>query len=344
MLSAVNADLVASVVVPTRDRASLLPDCLRSLSLQTARIPFEVIVVDNGSRDDTARVVEGLAQRDGRFRLVREPTPGLSRAKNAGIGSAGGRYCLFVDDDMTVSPGWIAALAETLDRRGGRPTLVGGPILPVPFELGGWPDWLGDPEGDLPCLYRGDEERVLLEGESLWGGNMAAERDLFDQIGRFDEDIGHIALERGTYEDLELVERIHRHGGVVVYQPQAIAYHRTAPAFVTPRHVLAVAFNRGANDFLRSETGAYYERALRVPRDAIRATLALAVLLPALAVSSLTFRLSHAARTFGLARRYAWGAGWCLSAATTRGTASSKAAVRRMTLLVRRVALALTPR
>ena len=98
-----------SVVVSTRNRASLLPDCLRSLATQRSELAFEVVVVDNGSNDATPEVVRDWIRRDERFRLVEEPTVGLSHAKNAGLRNARGQLVLFTDDDVVVPDGWIAA-------------------------------------------------------------------------------------------------------------------------------------------------------------------------------------------------------------------------------------------
>src|SRR4051794_32644148 len=78
-----------SVVVCTRDRQSYLRKCLAALERQSLpRRRFEVIVVDNGSTDDTRSVAEASSKRHPNFRYIEEPRAGLSIARNAGIAAS----------------------------------------------------------------------------------------------------------------------------------------------------------------------------------------------------------------------------------------------------------------
>ncbi len=97
----------ASVVVCTRNRAAILPAALESLARQKSKRVFEVIVVNNGSDDETAEVIAEWCRRDSRFRMVDEPNPGLSRAKNLGVHEARGDVVLFTDDDVLAEPEWL---------------------------------------------------------------------------------------------------------------------------------------------------------------------------------------------------------------------------------------------
>src|SRR5213596_676102 len=98
-----------SVIMSTRNRAHYLPDALRTLAAQDCEAPFEVVVIDNASTDNTPAVLTEWCRTDSRFRTVREPCPGLSRGKNAGIRVARAPLLLFTDDDMRVEPHWIRA-------------------------------------------------------------------------------------------------------------------------------------------------------------------------------------------------------------------------------------------
>ena len=91
-----------SVVIPTRDRSRLLALTLRSVRWQRG-VDLEVLVVDDGSTDDTAEVVAAIA--DPRIRLVRQPVAqGVSAARNRGIAEAGGTWVAFLDDDDLWAP------------------------------------------------------------------------------------------------------------------------------------------------------------------------------------------------------------------------------------------------
>lgn len=106
----VEAGLEASVIVCTRNRAASLQEMLTSLT--TMDVPegarWEVIVVDNGSTDHTASVVEAFVGKLPIRRIV-EPTAGLSNARNCGVHAASGRYILWTDDDVSVGSNWLSA-------------------------------------------------------------------------------------------------------------------------------------------------------------------------------------------------------------------------------------------
>jgi CDP-glycerol glycerophosphotransferase len=106
-----------SVVVPIYDVEDYLDDCLRSLARQTVE-DFEAVLVDDGSTDSSAAIAERFVREDGRFRLLRQPNGGLSRARNAGTDVAGGEYLAFLDSDDVLPPDAYERLLGTLERTG----------------------------------------------------------------------------------------------------------------------------------------------------------------------------------------------------------------------------------
>ena len=104
-----------SVVVPIFDVEEYLEECLRSLVRQTVD-DFEAILVDDGSTDASAAIAERFAATDDRFRLLRQPNGGLSRARNTGIDAAGGDYLAFLDSDDVLPPNAYELLLGTLER------------------------------------------------------------------------------------------------------------------------------------------------------------------------------------------------------------------------------------
>jgi glycosyltransferase involved in cell wall biosynthesis len=118
-----------SVVIATKDRARYVERALVSLAAQRGAPPFEVIVVDNGSSDDTERVVAHAAGQDRAVRYLAAPQPNRGLARNRGVAAASGRYVAFCDDDVQLPPGWLAAHAAA--HRSGE-YVVNGPILNVP--------------------------------------------------------------------------------------------------------------------------------------------------------------------------------------------------------------------
>src|SRR5437763_1264827 len=111
-------------------------DSLATQTLDAAR--YEVIVIHNGSRDDTESVVAAVRERHPTvtFRYLYVAAAGAARARNIGIGAARGTYVTFVDDDDTVSPTFLEAL---LDVSG--PTQIGLAIMADVSTPGGVPDF-----------------------------------------------------------------------------------------------------------------------------------------------------------------------------------------------------------
>ncbi|HEY7074322.1 MAG TPA: glycosyltransferase, partial [Solirubrobacteraceae bacterium] len=106
-----------SVVVPIYNVEAYLAECLESLAGQSMR-DLEVVMVDDGSTDSSAAIAEGFAARDARFRLIRQPNGGLSRARNTGIDAAGGEFIAFVDSDDLVTLNAYELLLGALEKTG----------------------------------------------------------------------------------------------------------------------------------------------------------------------------------------------------------------------------------
>ena len=100
-----------SVVICTYNRADALPGSAGSVLAQEFE-DFELIIVDDGSTDDTEAVVSSLIEADARVRYVRRENGGLSRARNSGIEAARGRFVIFLDDDDRSEPEWLGVLDQ----------------------------------------------------------------------------------------------------------------------------------------------------------------------------------------------------------------------------------------
>ena len=100
--------MTASVVIPTRNRRATLAALLERVAPQAKAAGAEVLVVDNGSTDGTPELLRPL-EADGRVRVVHEPTPGATRARNAGARAARGDVVSFIDDDALPANAQAAA-------------------------------------------------------------------------------------------------------------------------------------------------------------------------------------------------------------------------------------------
>ncbi len=300
-----------SVILATRNRAAILADCLHSLAEQRADVPYEVVIVDNGSTDGTWDALTAWCRADPRFSCVREPDAGRSRALNAGIRRAAGKLLLFADDDTLAAPGWIDAYWQWSRQNSGGMVIAGGPIVPTPDDLGPWPGWMSaSAVGDLPGVQWG-AQGVLHPTRHVWGANMAVPADVFARLGLWDPILGHRGDDRGTYEDIEYQDRVRAAGGSVWYCPEAVIYHRVPRASLTPSNLARRAFVRGGNDYWRGTVDGVTRR---VPL--LAGLLAYGCQLLRWLWWSVRFRGRAHHLTFDRVRNAAWRSGWWMERLT----------------------------
>jgi glycosyltransferase involved in cell wall biosynthesis len=311
----VSAEPAISVIVSTRNRAHYLPEVLRTLAAQECAVQFEVIVIDNGSTDGTQALLAEWCRHDSRFRTACEQQPGLSRGKNAGIAMARAPLLLFTDDDMRVSPDWVESYRNLFARHGSEVTLAGGPVNPIPHDLGAWPDWLAQGALVDAGLLDYHDERTLNRFEYVWGGNMAVPKLVFEQLGFWSESAGLQADQRVTrkesefFEDTEFQDRIRKTGGSSWFCPGAVVYHRVDRQSVTPRRIASTAFARGRNDFWQHAMRVWHEIDLVPKRNALQAALALTESLGRWGLWLILFRFSGRSVFFERARIAAFASG-----------------------------------
>ena len=222
-----------TVAICTRDRAPSIRQLMTSLvaCAKPDDTSWEVLVVDNGSTDETASV---LADFSGALplRVVREATPGLSHARNAAVRAASGEYLLWTDDDCVVSREWLAAYAAAL-RRWPNAALFGGPVVPR-FD-GDAPTWLTRVAARVGAAYAArdlgdDPVELSLDGNLVPFGANYAVRASEQRDRPYDARLGrgaHFPMAVG--EESEVLEGLLREGAGGRWVPEAIVIHRIPP-------------------------------------------------------------------------------------------------------------------
>jgi glycosyltransferase involved in cell wall biosynthesis len=212
----------ATVVVCTRDRAESLDGCLAALAEQE-HPTYEVVVVDNASRDDeTRRVARGWSAR-----YVREPRPGLDWARNRGLAAARAPIVAFTDDDARPEPGWLGALVRGFES----PDVdaVTGLVLPAELEtqaqLAFEDAYGGMSKGFALRLHVQQSRRPAYRPEWVGVGcNMAFRRSVMVAAGGFDPALD-VGTATGGGGDLDAFQRLLETGSVIAYRPDAVVRH-----------------------------------------------------------------------------------------------------------------------
>lgn len=200
------AEIAVSVIIPVKDGEATLAACLDGLLAQRGSLEFEVVVVDNGSRDRTAAIAR--AHPVGASVLA-ESRPGSYAARNAGVAAASAPVLAFTDADCIPDPGWLAAglaaLAAGADLVGGRVTAVTGE------RPNRWEEYDG---------RRYLDQRRFVERMSFAAtANLFARRAVFEDVGGFDASL----LSGG---DLEFGQRAVAAGHQLTYSHEASVTHR----------------------------------------------------------------------------------------------------------------------
>ena len=210
-----------TVVLCTFNRCVSLPKALNSVASQILpdSVSWEVVVVDNNSRDQTRMVAQDYCRKHpGLFRYVFEPQQGLSRARNAGIRNAQGRIIAFLDDDVIAEPTWLQNLTASL--RDGRWAGAGGRILPtMDFEPPHWLTLGGEMDlGGTLALFDLGEVSCELK-RAPFGTNMAFRKNMFEKYGIFRVDLGRCGNILLSGEETEFGNRLMSAGEHLGYEP-----------------------------------------------------------------------------------------------------------------------------
>jgi GT2 family glycosyltransferase len=244
-----------SLVVCTRNRARQLGAALERLACLHGARSWQLVVVDNGSTDETPQVIDRF-RRQCRQEVVAlvHHRAGLGSARNAGWKAGAGSIVVFTDDDCYPARDYLDAMARCFEEYA-RLGFVGGRIL------------LFDPTDYPITIQESTVRREICPGEFLpagliQGANFAVRREALASVGGFDARFGAGSL--FPCEDVDVLARVSAAGWRGVYDPRPVVYHHHCRKTRADADKLMREYDRGR--------GAYYAKCILNP--ALRATYA----------------------------------------------------------------------
>ena len=248
--------MLVSTVIPSFkiDSYSDLADAIDSL-LNQSYADIEVIVVIHTSKNLYEEIVKAYVTENKVKVLFSERSLGAAAARNVGIKAARGDILAFIDDDAVADEKWVEILVETYKELDA--VAVGGKILPMwlPGKPAYFPEelyWL------VGVTHKGFAEDKIVEVRNAFGPNMSFKREVFEQVGLFNENLGF--AKRGTSyiqaEETEFSLRMTSKFGVgVIYNPEAIVHHKIPVSKARLKLLLKRSFYQGYSKVLLQKWG-----------------------------------------------------------------------------------------
>ena len=214
-----------SVIICTYNRCESLRRTLESFSeiSNPEGISWELIVVDNNSKDKTQIIYEEY-KKDSELNIqyVFEEKQGLSHSRNKGIETAESEILAFIDDDVIIDRYWLVNIHKAFTEN--RVAAVGGKILPL------WeapkPKWLiPSLYGMLALLDLGDKSILIDCPNLIFGANFAVHSEIFQKYGGFNINLGRVGQRLFSGEETDLIHRLLIAGEKILYDPNVIVHH-----------------------------------------------------------------------------------------------------------------------
>ncbi|MDJ0680773.1 MAG: glycosyltransferase family A protein [Xenococcaceae cyanobacterium MO_167.B52] len=257
-----------AAIICTHNREHYLGAAIDSLLNQDAD-NYEILVIDNGSTDNTRQVVEsrlmksrqseearsfdgGVPSTNPHLKYFYEPELGLSVARNRGAKEANSPILAYLDDDAEASPQWLKIIIQAFEDNdhlaiaGGKVTL----LLPEGQTL---PNWVSESMTGSLGAYDLGEKVVHIENPNLTprGLNYAIRQTFLDEVGGFDPNLGRVGKNLLSNEELLMTELALKKNWQVAYLPQALAAHNVAPERLKPSWFISRSWWQGVSEYYR---------------------------------------------------------------------------------------------
>jgi glycosyltransferase involved in cell wall biosynthesis len=243
-----------SVIIPTRNRVKLLKNAIASIVHQTyQQEKYEIIIIDNGSTDETKSIVESFQKSILNLKYIYEESPGLHIGRHLGLKYASGEILVYADDDIEAFPTWLEGISESFSNT--NVVLVGGNISPH-YENPP-PDWIeslwqttpwGKVLGAFSILDFGDTIKEI-SPFYVFGCNFSIRKKILVDLGGFHPDgMPDSFLEFRGDGETAVSRAIYSKKYVTLFNPKASIYHFVPKSRMTFDYLYKRGYLQGISD------------------------------------------------------------------------------------------------
>jgi glycosyltransferase involved in cell wall biosynthesis len=240
-----------SLIICTKNRAAQLKVCLESVSKIQAKIPWQLVIVNNNSSDNTDSIIEAFIKESSiPVRSLMEREPGSSAAKNRGWQATDSEYLAFIDDDCYPAENFIDSVLDTF-KENPSAGFIGGQVLlfdktDLPITIQTW---------NKPIEF---SPRSVIATGVIHGANFAFRRTALIAAKGFDVRFG--AGRKYFCEDVDVMAEVLRLGWRGTYNPSVVVFHHHQRKLQTDADKLMRGYDKGR--------GAFYAKRLLKPNSA----------------------------------------------------------------------------
>jgi glycosyltransferase involved in cell wall biosynthesis len=266
-----------SIIIPTRNRSEFLNKTLESITNQTMnKSLFEVIIVDNGSTDNTKKIISDYIDKLN-IKYLYEPKLGLHEGRHTGLKNASCEILVYIDDDIEAFPEWLQTIQNVFEKDK-EIVLVGGKNLPKyestpPFwilEMWNNRNEYGYVLGDLSILDFGNKEKEI-PPFYVFGCNFSVKKQVIIDAGGFHPDAMPFELIRYRGDgETYISDYIKTNNLKTYYHPQASVQHMVTNDRMTEEYFFKRRYVQGISDAYTSLRNRSADNSTRIEKSRIK--------------------------------------------------------------------------
>jgi len=252
-----------SIIICTYNRETYLGETLNRLAANQFDGEWELLLINNNSTDSTADICTSFAKENPNvpFRYIVESQQGLSHARNRGIQESKGDWLVFLDDDAFAGKNYLARLTQYINELP-QMDAFGGRIYPL-FENGITPPWLCKWNVSwLSAIDKGNQVCLFTKDYPI-GANMGFSKNIVNQCGLFDTNLGRSGKNLIGGEEKDYFNRIKARNANIYYLPEIAVEHCIPYSRTTNEYIAQLGDGVGISEKMRTHNKGYFLRLIQ---------------------------------------------------------------------------------